>query len=141
VISISVESEEEPWVVNGQRRWTDAGYLMLKPSELEELDVSTLRDAFEKFVSLYDHDEEAVAVVYNGGDEGFFDVDAPFHQVAFVLRAGQVALGLDLFLEWPDGDDFEALRTTLWSTAEALASSRGAAVVALSDEDQALARF
>ncbi|KRC62307.1 hypothetical protein ASE14_00165 [Agromyces sp. Root81] len=137
MISILVESEEEPWAVNGQRRWTDMGHLMLKPSEVEELEVSTLRDAFAIHASLYDHEVDTAAVVYDGGDEGFFDVDAPYHQVEFVLHEDQVALRMDLLPEWPDGDDFEPLRTRLWSTVEAFASSRGAAVVSLGDEDQA----
>lgn len=112
------------------------GYLMLKPSEVHELKVSALREAFASYASLYDDVEEVAAVVYDGGDEGFFDLDAPYHQVEFVLHDDHVALRMDFYAEWPDRDDFEKIRAKLWSTAEALASSRGAAIVSLSNDDQ-----
>lgn len=136
MISIQVQLDDETWVVGGQRRSTDMGYLMLKPSEVGELSVPSLREAFESYVNLLGHEEEAVAVVYNGGGEGNFDVDAPYRQVEFVYLDGQVAIRLQHIADWPADDDLAALRGALWTTAEALMSRRGASVVFLSDEDQ-----
>ena len=134
--NISVETEEEPWRVDGQRRTTDMGYLMLKPSEVSEVEVSSLRDAFEAFDSLYDHLHEVAAVVYDGGDEAYFDVDAPYHQVEFVLYEKRAALRMSLFAEWPDDDNFDEVIGKLRSCAEAYASHKGAIIASLSDESQ-----
>jgi hypothetical protein len=136
VISISVDTDEESWVVGGQRRSTDMGYLMLKPSEVRELSVLALREAFESYVERLGHTEEAVAVVYNGGGEGYFDVDAPYRQVEFLYLDGQVAIRIEHIADWPADDDLATLRGSLWATTEALVSRRGARIVSLSDEDQ-----
>lgn len=123
-------------MISGQRRSTEAGHLMLKPSEVHDLSVFALREAFAAFHSLYDGSEEPVAVVYDGGDEQYFDVDAPYHCVDFVLHEQRIALSIELMVDWPDDDDFERVRAALRSTVEPLVSSRGATAVSFGDDRQ-----
>jgi hypothetical protein len=139
--SITIETEEYPWSIDGERRTIDDGAVMLKPSELTALEIDELRKGFLAYAELYDTDEsDCRAVVYSGGDEVYFDLDAPVSTISFGLANGKLLVRVEFMADYPDDDDFDRLQDEVRRLILPLSGARRAPLLKLSsDRDYSLA--
>lgn len=135
VASITIESEESPWLVDGDRRTIDDGAIMLKPSELNTLEVDELRKGFLAYAELYDTDDgDCRAVVYSGGDEVYFDLDAPVSTISFGLASGKLLVRVEFMADYPVDDDVDRLQDAVRRLILPLLEGRQAPLLKLSGD-------
>jgi hypothetical protein len=133
--SITIDTEESPWHVDGDSRTVDDGAIMLKPSELTTLKVDELRKSFLAYSELYDTDDgDCRAVVYSGGDEVYFDLEAPVSTISFGLASGKVLVRVEFMAEYPDDEDVNSVREAVRRLILPLVEAREAPLLKLSGD-------
>lgn len=133
--SITVDTEESPWHVDGDSRTVDDGAIMLKPSELTTLEVDELQKSFLAYSKLYDTDDgDCRAVVYSGGDEVYFDLEAPVSTISFGLASGKVLVRVEFMAEYPDDEDVNRVRDAVRRLILPLIEAREARLLKLSGD-------
>jgi hypothetical protein len=133
VVAITIRSEEEPWPVNGERRTTENGALVLSYGELSNIRRSELRSAFAEYHALYGDatEERDLEAVVFAGDDVNLDVDGGFENISFSQHLGQVCIRVEQYVPWPENDDHLGIEEVLRQTVDPFLHFRGAELVSV----------
>jgi hypothetical protein len=131
VVAITVKSEEEPWDINGERRTTDDGALVLSHGDLSNIRGSELRSAFAQYHELYGDaiEERDLEAVVFAGDDVHLDVDGGFENISFSQHLGHVCIRVEQYASWPENDDRLGIEDMLRQTIDPFLHFRGAQLV------------